>query len=86
MVIDEIDGVVESAVVGQPHPDFGEAVTAYLVLEPGRSPQNLDLETALVSLARFKHPTGVHVIGELPRNAMGKVQKNLLRSIEANPQ
>ena len=86
MVIDEIDGVVESAVVGQPHPDLGEAVAAYLVLEPGCSPQNLDLEAALKLLARFKHPKAVHVIGELPRNAMGKVQKNLLRSNEGNPQ
>jgi len=80
MVIDEIDGVVESAVVGHPHPDFGEAVVAYLVLEPTRSLDAIDLDEPLAMLARFKHPKQVHVLDELPRNAMGKVQKNLLRS------
>ena len=86
MVIDEIDGVIESAVVGQPHQDFGEAVTAYLVLESGTSLDALDLDTALSALARFKHPKSVHEISELPRNAMGKIQKNLLRTNQANPQ
>lgn len=86
MVIDEVQGVVESAVVGQPHEDFGEAVTAYLVLERGASLDALDLDNALTSLARFKHPKTVHVIDTLPRNAMGKVQKNLLRTNRANPQ
>jgi len=86
MVIDEVDGIVESAVVGHPHEDFGEVVTAYLVLESGTSLSALDLETPLTSLARFKHPKSVHVIAELPRNAMGKVQKNLLRSNKATPQ
>ena len=86
MVIDEIDGVVESAVVGKPDQDFGEAVIAYLVLEPGISLDVLDLDTALSSLARFKHPKSLHTIDALPRNAMGKVQKNLLRTNQANPQ
>jgi len=80
MVIDEVDGVVESAVVGLADPDFGENVTAYLVLEAGASLQDLELEEALATLARFKHPKATHVLDELPRNAMGKVQKNLLRS------
>lgn len=80
MVIDEIEGVLESAVVGQPHQDFGEAVVAYLVLEPGAALDALNLDVALTSLARFKHPKTVRVISALPRNAMGKVQKNLLRS------
>jgi malonyl-CoA/methylmalonyl-CoA synthetase len=86
MVIDEIDGVVESAVVGKPDQDFGEAVIAYLVLEPGISLDVLDLDTALSSLARFKHPKSLHTIDALPRNAMGKVQKNLLRTNQTNPQ
>lgn len=80
MVIDEIDGVVESAVVGLPDADFGEAVTAYLVLEPGTSLTDISLDAPLESLARFKHPKAVYAIDALPRNAMGKVQKNLLRS------
>lgn len=80
MVLDDLDGVVESAVVGLPHEDFGEAVTAFLVLEPGTDPSALDLEAALQPLARFKHPKTVRILRELPRNAMGKVQKNLLRS------
>jgi len=79
LVIDEIDGVVESAVVGQPHDDFGEAVVAYLVLESDIALESLDLDGPLSMLARFKHPKQVHVLDELPRNAMGKVQKNLLR-------
>lgn len=79
MVLDEIDGVVESAVVGVAHDDFGEAVSAFLVLEPGVAVSDLALDGALVSLARFKHPKSVQVIDQLPRNAMGKVQKNLLR-------
>ena len=82
MVLDELDGVVESAVVGLPHPDFGEAVTAYLVLEPGASIEGLPLDEALTPLARFKHPKSFHELPELPRNAMGKVQKVLLRKGE----
>ncbi len=86
LVLDEIDGVVESAVVGLPDPDFGEAVTAYLVLDPNTHLETLELGAALETLARFKHPKSVHVVAELPRNAMGKVQKNLLRTNQPNPQ
>lgn len=86
MVIDEIEGVLESAVVGHPDTDFGESVTAYLVLEPHAALDDLNLDGALTSLARFKHPKTVHVIEALPRNAMGKVQKNLLRSNQAPDQ
>ncbi|MCW2238504.1 malonate--CoA ligase [Azospirillum canadense] len=79
-VIDAIDGVVESAVVGVPHPDFGEAVTAVVLRKPGSA---LD-EAAVVTvckqqLANFKVPKRVFFVDELPRNTMGKVQKNLLR-------
>ena len=80
MVLDELDGVVESAVVGLPDPDFGEAVTAYLVLEDGKTIEALPLAEALAPLARFKHPKSFHQLPELPRNAMGKVQKVVLRS------
>ena len=74
--IDALPGVVESAVIGVPHPDFGEAVVAVLTAQgdPG------DVAAALRDrLAAFKLPKHVAVVDELPRNAMGKVQKNLLR-------
>jgi malonyl-CoA/methylmalonyl-CoA synthetase len=78
--LDEIEGVVESAVIGVPHRDFGEAVVAVVVRAPGA---RLD-EDALLALlkgriASFKVPKRVHVVDELPRNTMGKVQKNVLR-------
>jgi malonyl-CoA/methylmalonyl-CoA synthetase len=78
-IIDRIEGVLESAIIGTPDSDFGEAVTAIIV----RSDQSIDeikirahLKTLL---ANFKQPKRVHFIDELPRNTMGKVQKNLLR-------
>jgi malonyl-CoA/methylmalonyl-CoA synthetase len=74
--IDALPGVVESAVIGVPHPDFGEAVVAVLTAraDPG------DVAAALRDrLAAFKLPKHVAVVDELPRNAMGKVQKNVLR-------
>jgi malonyl-CoA/methylmalonyl-CoA synthetase len=80
-VIDAIDGVAESAVVGVPHPDFGEAVVAIVLRRPGGS----DVTEAGViavckeQLANYKVPKRVFFMDELPRNAMGKVQKNLLR-------
>jgi malonyl-CoA/methylmalonyl-CoA synthetase len=79
--IDELPGVAESAVVGVPHPDFGEAVTAVVVARPGAAPPSeAEIIAALKRrLANFKVPKRVYVVGELPRNAMGKVQKNVLR-------
>jgi malonyl-CoA/methylmalonyl-CoA synthetase len=78
--IDAVDGVLESAVVGLPHPDFGEAVTAVVVLQSGRSLDEADICVPLASrLARFKQPKRVVFVEELPRNTMGKVQKNILR-------
>jgi malonyl-CoA/methylmalonyl-CoA synthetase len=78
--LDAISGVVESAVVGLPHPDFGEAVCAFLVMDPS---SNLDAERVVRQLkeqiAGFKVPKRVWCVPELPRNAMGKVQKNVLR-------
>jgi len=80
MALDELPGVQESAVVGVPHPDFGEAVTAIVVPRGDASPNEADLIAALKRrLANFKVPKRVYVVGELPRNAMGKVQKNVLR-------
>jgi malonyl-CoA/methylmalonyl-CoA synthetase len=80
LVLDAQPGVLESAVIGVPHPDFGETVLAVLVAEKGQSP-DLDAIDAAVkeSLARFKHPRKLIVVDELPRNTMGKVQKNVLR-------
>jgi malonyl-CoA/methylmalonyl-CoA synthetase len=80
MALDEVPGVLESAVIGLPHPDFGEAVFAVLVAQKGVP---LDPQAALDAirgkLARFKQPKAAVVVDALPRNTMGKVQKNLLR-------
>lgn len=80
LVLDDLPGVLESAVIGAPHPDFGESVIGILVAN-GDQPLNLDaIEEALgQSLARFKQPRKLFVIDGLPRNTMGKVQKNILR-------
>lgn len=76
--IDEYDDIVETAVVGAPHPDFGEGLIAIVV---ATSPVDLtDLREFLSDrLASFKHPKALRQIEELPRNAMGKIQKNSLR-------
>ena len=79
-VINELPGVMESAVIGVPHADFGEAVVAVVVGRPGAAPQPAALVAALkANIANFKVPKHLFVVAELPRNAMGKVQKNLLR-------
>ncbi len=80
LVLDDQSGVLESAVVGVPHPDFGETVLGVIVAEPGQTP-DLDamMEAVRGSLARFKHPRKLILLDELPRNTMGKVQKNILR-------
>ena len=78
--LNELPGVAESAVIGVPHPDFGEAVVAVVVARLGSAPDAAALIDELKSkIANFKVPKRVFVVGELPRNAMGKVQKNLLR-------
>ena len=79
-LIDSLPGVVESAVIGIPHPDFGEAVTAVVVTQPGvRLTSNAIIASLKPQLAGFKMPKYVHMVTDLPRNAMGKVQKNVLR-------
>jgi malonyl-CoA/methylmalonyl-CoA synthetase len=78
--LDDMAGVAESAVIGVPHRDFGEAVTAVVVRKPGAVLDEAEILAALKSrIAGFKVPKRVHVVDELPRNAMGKVQKNELR-------
>ncbi len=78
--INALPGVLESAVIGLPHVDFGEAVAAVAVLADGALQDELSVQNALAKkLAKFKLPKRVIFAEELPRNAMGKVQKNLLR-------
>jgi malonyl-CoA/methylmalonyl-CoA synthetase len=78
--IDAMPGVIESAVIGVPHADFGEGVTAVLVCNKGADVSEAAVLKALDGrLAKFKMPKRVFVVDELPRNTMGKVQKNILR-------
>ncbi len=78
--IDALEGVMESAVIGLPHPDFGEGVTALVVLAPGAELSEAAALAALEKrLAKYKLPKRILFIDALPRNAMGKVQKNALR-------
>lgn len=79
-LIDEIEGVAESAVVGVPHPDFGEGVVAVVAPKAGVTLDPAAITGALADkLAKFKQPKKVHVLETLPRNTMGKIQKNVLR-------
>ncbi|MGF1596659.1 MAG: AMP-binding protein [Acidimicrobiales bacterium] len=96
IVLDEIDGVMETAVVGLPHPDFGEGVAAFVVADPdlirppaapeGHEPATVEaaieqrMRSAVERLANFKRPKAYLFVDELPRNAMGKVQKTMLRT------
>ena len=77
-LLDELPDVTESAVIGLPHDDFGEAVVAVLV-----APDSVTVDSVNAALqdqlARFKQPKAVLCVSELPRNTMGKVQKNVLR-------
>ncbi|TRC95826.1 malonyl-CoA synthase [Mesorhizobium sp. WSM4303] len=78
--IDALAGVAESAVIGLAHPDFGEGVTAVVVREPASQITGAEIVGAIAGqLAKYKHPKQVIFVDELPRNTMGKVQKNLLR-------
>ncbi|MSP83242.1 MAG: malonyl-CoA synthase [Alphaproteobacteria bacterium] len=81
-VLDGIDGVQESTVIGVPHPDFGEAVVAVVIAKTGRQ-TTLDPDAitaaARAKLAAYKIPKAVKIVAEIPRNAMGKVEKARLR-------
>ena len=78
--IDALPGVVESAVIGVPHPDFGEGVTAVVIKAKGATLDETQVLKALDGrLANYKLPKRVLFVDDLPRNAMGKVQKNVLR-------
>jgi malonyl-CoA/methylmalonyl-CoA synthetase len=80
LLIDDLPGVKESAVIGIVHPDFGEGVVAVVVREPNTKPTEAALiESCKISLADFKVPKRIVFVDELPRNTMAKVQKNLLR-------
>lgn len=76
LILDEMAGVTESAVIGLPHPDFGEAVCAVVI---GTGDEAAMIAACRQQLAAFKTPKRIFFVDELPRNAMGKVQKNLLR-------
>ncbi|HZP30332.1 MAG TPA: malonyl-CoA synthase [Acidimicrobiia bacterium] len=85
-VLDALDGVVESAVVGVPDADLGEAVVAVVVAEPGATVDEAGLRAAARErLAGYKVPKRVHVVDALPRNTMGKVEKARLRERFVNP-
>lgn len=80
ILLDNQDGIKESAVIGVPHPDFGEAVVGVVVPENGKAINTSTvLETIRQDIARFKQPKHLFEVSELPRNTMGKVQKNILR-------
>jgi malonyl-CoA/methylmalonyl-CoA synthetase len=80
LLLDELPGVEESAVIGVPHPDFGEAVVAVIVPHQGTKLSEREvIDHVRGKLAGYKVPKRVHMVEDLPRNAMGKVQKNLLR-------
>jgi malonyl-CoA/methylmalonyl-CoA synthetase len=84
-VINDIDGVLESAVFGIPHPDFGESVLAAIVLEDTKLSPEAIATLVEPHLARFKHPRVYIITDALPRNTMGKVQKNILREAHDRP-
>ncbi len=80
VVLNDLLGIKESAVFGVPHPDFGEAVVATVVAAPEHTLSAEDIQAALnTRLARFKVPKRIQFVSDLPRNTMGKVQKNRLR-------
>lgn len=83
--LNALPGVVESAVIGVPHRDFGEAVIAVIVTEGTSAPDQEKIRAGLDGrLAPFKQPKKYFLTESLPRNAMGKIQKNVLRERYAN--
>jgi len=85
LILDELPGVNETAVIGAPHPDFGEGVIGVAVAKAGENLSEADLMDAVKDkIARYKQPKRIFVTDQLPRNTMGKVQKNLLRETYAD--
>lgn len=85
LCIDAMPGIIESAVIGLPHADFGEAACAVVVREPDSAVTESEIiEYAKNELASFKAPKSVRFVDALPRNTMGKVQKNILRDQAAD--
>jgi malonyl-CoA/methylmalonyl-CoA synthetase len=83
--LDALEGILESAVFGVPHPDFGEGVTAAVVAKPGAVLcEEKIIDSIKPRLARYKIPKRIVVVDELPRNTMGKVQKKALRETFAS--
>ncbi len=80
LLLDEQEGVLESAVIGVPHSDFGEGVVGVLVAKDGYELSAIEILDAIKDkIAKFKQPKELVIVDELPRNTMGKVQKNILR-------
>ncbi|MFQ3210891.1 MAG: malonyl-CoA/methylmalonyl-CoA synthetase [Oceanospirillaceae bacterium] len=80
IILDDVEGVYESAVIGVPHPDFGEGVLAVVVLTGDTSQNENGIKNILQQkIAAFKRPKNIFFVDELPRNTMGKVLKNILR-------
>ena len=80
MFLDQQENVLESAVIGVTHADFGETPLALIVPREGKTPDlKKIMENIQKEIARFKHPKQLILIERLPRNTMGKVQKNVLR-------
>jgi len=79
-ILDAMPGVVETAIIGVPHADFGEAVVAVIVAAAGSGlDERRVIDYSKPLMANFKVPKRVFLVDELPRNTMGKVQKNVLR-------
>ena len=82
LLINDLEGVEESAVFGLPHHDFGEEVDAVVVAKNGKNLETQQIVESLVDkLAKFKQPKKIYILDELPRNTMGKVQKANLREV-----
>jgi malonyl-CoA/methylmalonyl-CoA synthetase len=80
-LLDDQPGVLESAVIAVPHSDFGETPVAIIVPSRDKSPNLQQIESEIkLALARYKHPRKIIIVDQLPRNTMGKVQKNILRN------
>ena len=79
-VLDDLDGITESAVIGVPHPDYGEAIIAVIVSEPESTLNPEKIRNSIKpKLANYKQPKKIFFVSKLPRNTMGKLQKNKLR-------